>query len=86
MIIDYSKTFEKRYERLSRKIQDRIDEALERFESNPFDIRLRNHPLHGAMTGKRAISVGGDLRIIFEEFENYTLVLMLDVGTHNQVY
>lgn len=38
------------------------------------------------MLGKRAISVMGDMRIIFEEFNDYTLVLMLDVGTHNQVY
>lgn len=36
--------------------------------------------------GKRSFSVTGDMRIIFEEHENYTMVLMLDVGTHNQVY
>lgn len=64
----------------------KIDTALVRFKSNPLDAALYNHPLKGAMTGKRAISVTGDVRIIFEEYNNYVLVIMLDVGTHNQVY
>lgn len=38
------------------------------------------------MKGKRAFSVTGDMRIIFEEFDDYVLVIMLDIGTHAQVY
>lgn len=86
MIIDYSKAFEKHYEKLNIKIQDKIDEAIERFHGNPHDPTLRSHPLKGSMSGKRAFSAGGDLRIIFQEYDDYTLVLMLDVGSHNQVY
>ena len=38
------------------------------------------------MKNKRAISVTGNIRIIFKEFEDYTLVVMLDVGNHPHVY
>ena len=73
------KNFKKRYKRLTKPL-------IEKFYQNPFDPLLENHPLKGSMLGKRAISVTGDVRIIFEEHGNYVLVIMLDVGTHNQVY
>jgi mRNA-degrading endonuclease YafQ of YafQ-DinJ toxin-antitoxin module len=38
------------------------------------------------LLGKKAISINSDLRIIFEEFDDYTLVVFLDLGTHNRVY
>jgi mRNA-degrading endonuclease YafQ of YafQ-DinJ toxin-antitoxin module len=47
---------------------------------------LKNHSLNGHLLGKRAVSAGSDLRIIFEEFNGYTLVIFLDLGKHNRVY
>ena len=38
------------------------------------------------MVGLRAISVTSDIRIIFQEFFHYRVVLFLDIGTHSQVY
>lgn len=86
MIINFSKNFDKAYGRLPLKIKHKVDLSLVNFRRNPRDALLRNHALKGSMTGKRAISVTGDVRIVFEEYENYVLVIMLDVGTHNQVY
>ncbi len=86
MIIKFHKIFDKRYQRLHRKIQDQVDGALSKFSKNPFDAALHNHALKGHMEGKRAFSVTGDVRIIFEEENGYYTVIMLDVGTHNQVY
>lgn len=80
------KAFIKSLARLSPKMRDKTEAAVLKFRDNPFDSTLRNHPLKGSMFGKRAFSVSGDLRIIFQEFEHYTLVLMLDVGSHNQIY
>lgn len=86
MKVVFQKSFRKRLEKLQPKLREKIGEAIFRFRENPLDPTLRNHPLKGSMHGKRSFSVTGDIRIIFEEYENYTLVLMLDVGTHNQVY
>lgn len=80
------KSFTKNYAKLSKKLQAKTDETLLKFALDPFDPRLKNHPLKGSMFGKRAISVTGDVRIIFEEYDDYVLVVMLDVGSHPQVY
>lgn len=86
MKIIFHKKFEKSYRKLSAKLQIKVDETLEIFQSNPFDQRLRNHALKDDLKGKRALSVTGDIRIIFEEHENYTFVYLLHVGKHTQVY
>ncbi len=86
MIIDYHKHFIKSFSRADKKLQNKIIHSVDLFRKNPFDPSLKNHALKGSMQGKRAFSVTGDVRIIFEEYQDYILVVMLDVGTHNQVY
>lgn len=86
MIIEFHKIFDKKYQRLNKKIQKKIDNALAKFIKNPLDQSLKNHALKGRLKGRRAFGVTGDIRVIFEEYNNYCLVMMLDVGTHNQVY
>lgn len=80
------KKFKKQYQKLSPVLKDKTDATLKLFAKNPFNMVLKNHSLSGHLTGKRAISVTGNLRIIFEEYNNYTVVLMLNTGTHTQVY
>ena len=72
--------------RLQPRIQKKVDAVVKKFHENPFHPSLKNHPLKGKQNDKRSISVTGDMRIIFREYNNYVIVLMLDVGTHNQVY
>ncbi len=86
MRIEYYKAFTKAFDKMDQKHQEKILKAIEYFQVDPLSPALRNHPLKGSMSGKRAFSVGGDIRVIFQEFEHYTMVLMLDVGSHNQVY
>jgi len=86
MIIRYHKHFKKNLKKLDKKLRKRVYEKTALFLKNPFDEQLQNHALQGPLQGKRAIKVTGDYRIIFEEIDNYILVIMLDVGTHNQVY
>jgi len=86
MKIQFHKFFKKHYSKLTPKLKERVDIVIHKFRSNPFDPALGNHSLKGSMQGKRAISVTGNIRIIFEEHKNYTLVLVLDIGTHSQVY
>ena len=86
MKIVYHKNFLKRYKKLSKDLRTKVEDAILLFSKNPKNKKLQNHALKGNMKGKRAISVAGDVRIIFEEHDNYVLVIMLDVGSHNQVY
>ena len=45
---------------------------------------LNDHPLTGKLKGLRAFSVGGDVRVVYQETEDH--YLFLDIGSHNQVY
>lgn len=86
MKIKYHRKFQKRFEKLPPSMKVKVLEAVDKFIKNPLDKTLKNHPLKGRLIGKRAFSVTGDMRVIFEEYDGYLLVIMLDVGTHNQVY
>lgn len=86
MKIRYHKKFEKRFKKLSPSLKDKTVLAIKKFTKNPFDKTLDNHLLTGRLEGKRAFKVTGDLRIVFEEYDDYVLVVMIDVGTHPQVY
>lgn len=86
MKIEFSRTFEKQYAKLRSQEKNKVDHVISSFQDNPYDPILKNHSLKGEMKGRRAIAAGGDLRLIFREYEKYTLVLFLEVGSHNQVY
>jgi len=86
MNIKYHKRFEKQFKKLLDRDKKKIIIAIEIFIDNVNHPSIRNHSLKGVLMGKRAISAGSDLRIIFEEFENYALVIFLDLGKHNRVY
>ena len=86
MQIVFKRTFVKNYKKLSKPDRALVDRSLELFEENPLNPKLDNHPLSGRLKGKRAISAKFDLRIIFEEKDNYAVVIMLAVGAHSRVY
>lgn len=86
MKILYAKHFNREVQKLSRENQKRVREALDLFEQNPFAPSLRNHALQGTQKGNRSISAGYDLRLIFIERDGYTLILFVDVGSHDDVY
>ena len=87
MQILFKKTFIKQYKKLQGFNRSKIDHTLKLFEKNPFHPDLRNHALVGKLKGKRSISAGFDLRIVFELEDNkYMIVVMLGVGSHNNVY
>ena len=80
------KKFEKQYRKLPKVLRDKTDSVLKLFYVDPFDPKLKNHALSGNLIGKRAVSVTGDVRIIFEEHNDHTVVLMLNIGKHSRVY
>jgi addiction module RelE/StbE family toxin len=86
MKIVLHREFKKSFQRLSERYQVKTLEVINLFASNPRDPILKNHALSGRMQGLRSISVTGDYRIIFEERKREILIILLDVGSHEQVY
>jgi mRNA-degrading endonuclease YafQ of YafQ-DinJ toxin-antitoxin module len=82
----HRKKFVKGLAILSANRKKRVGEIIRLFEENPFNPQLNNHALHGKLKDLRSISAGGDLRITFFEEDNYEVVYLVCIGTHNQVY
>lgn len=86
MLIQYHRKFIKRFNRLTPKLQEKVNQKIEVFKVDPNEKSLKNHALKGEMSGQNSFSVKGDIRIIYEEHGDYSCILMLDVGKHAQVY
>ena len=54
-------TFEKQYEKLPKKIQDRFNERLILFQRNPQDLSLNIHKLQGKKKASRKHECDGKL-------------------------
>ncbi len=86
MKIVYLRRFRKQLKKLQKHQKLAVADVIILFGKNPFDPKLRNHALKGDMSGRRSISAGFDLRLIFEEHDGYAVVIMLAVGSHDEVY
>lgn len=69
----------------NKKLKKQFAKKLKLFVKNPFDKTLKNHPLKGKKIGTRAFSITGDFRVVYKQISK-SKVLLLDIGTHNQVY
>lgn len=87
-----TRVFSKNYERIlkySIKTADRIDLVLKRLQNNPFQSglrthRIRGHRRYGSVWSSRAT---GDIRVLWTFDENDDLlIILLDVGGHDEVY
>ena len=86
MTLQTTSRFDKAFARLAARDQRRVETALTLFMDQPFHPVLRNRGLTGKLRGLRAISAGYDLRIVYEEEGGHARVLLLNTGTHDEVY
>ena len=65
-----------------------IRAALELLAQDAFHPRLQTHKLRGRLTGSWACMAGYDLRIVFDfvQHEGSEAILLVTVGTHDEVY
>ena len=65
-----------------------INGTLEQLSADAAHSSLRTHKLSGLLTGFRACSAGYDLRIVFEftQSDGKEAILLLALGTHDEVY
>ena len=67
------------YERL-------LEKVLKQIEEDPFVPRLRLHPLQGRHAGKHAVRLTYEYRIVLILKLTPKEVVLLDIGTHDEVY
>ena len=65
-----------------------IEATLEQLSADSAHPSLRTHKLRGPLAGCWTCSAGSDLRIVFEyvEHEGQEAILLLALGTHDEVY
>jgi addiction module RelE/StbE family toxin len=65
-----------------------LQSALDLLTTDCFHPRLKTHKLKGELEGCWSCSAGYDLRLIFKfvEYEEAEAILLLTVGTHEEVY
>jgi len=80
----FKRSYKKRVRNNSR-LKKKFWEKMEIFLENPFFPQLRTHKLSGKLAGQWAFSVDDDCRIVFE-FVGEDRVLLIDVGSHDEVY
>jgi addiction module RelE/StbE family toxin len=81
----YSKK-EKTFLKKHRDLLDKYKETLKKLELNPFDASLKTHKLKGDLKKFYACSVNYDYRIVFIILIQDDEIILLDVGTHDDVY
>jgi addiction module RelE/StbE family toxin len=85
MDVDFTKAFNKQFDKLTSKRQQQAVNAIALFVEEEYATPLRNHGLKGVWSGYRSISVGGDLRLHYKVIAK-TKVLFVAVGSHSQLY
>ena len=68
------------------QLRQQFRDALERFVEDPFATELRTHKLTGKLSSCWAFSVDIDHRVVFMFLKGKSKVLLIDIGTHDEVY
>jgi len=81
----FKRSYKKRIS-IDNQLKEKFWDALELFTTDPFDPRLQTHKLTGRLSGYWAFSVDFDCRVIFMFIKAKKKVLLLDIGSHEEVY
>lgn len=74
--------------RTNRRSLEAVEAAMELLREDALHPRLGSHKLKGDLAGLWACSAGYDLRIVYEivKQQNSEAILLVSVGTHDEVY
>lgn len=87
MTIKYHRTFKKHFRARiapNPQLAVRFEERLLMKLQTPNNPLLYDHQLKGKKASYRAFAVTGDIRVVYKIDNN--VLLLYDIGTHNQVY
>jgi addiction module RelE/StbE family toxin len=85
--IKYHKSFQRSFKKRvvgQSKLLQQFESRLKLFAAGKHGRPLDDHALTGTLAGKRAFSITGDVRVIYVELKD--AIVLLDIGTHNQIY
>ena len=81
----FGKSYKKRIAKNPSLVQ-RFEDRLLFFEKEPFHPSLETHKLSGKLDDLWAFSVANDCRVLVDFQDDNQVALLLDIGTHDQVY
>lgn len=78
----------RRYLKKHPQVAADVTQTLDILSADAHDARLKTHKLKGDLAGTWACSAGYDLRILFEfvRHESREAILLLSMGSHDEVY
>ena len=80
----------RKFTKRNSELRDRVEQTLEQMKEDVFAVNLNTHKLSGSLDGVNACSCGYDCRVLFyidQDPESETeLIILLDVGNHDDVY
>ena len=85
----YPDSYNKRARKFLKKhpdIRNQYQKTLELLELNPHHPCLRLHALKGQLTGLSSVSINMSYRIVLQLMIRDKDIILVDVGTHDQVY
>lgn len=83
MKIYYHPRFKRSYRGLDSQIKVQAEESVALFRTDPFNIRLDTHRLHGKLKKQWSFSINSRYRILFEFLDKAkTEAVFLDIGDH----
>jgi mRNA interferase YafQ len=87
------KSFKRAFKKLIKKnpqLKEKLFSILDLLEADPFIPSLKSHKLTGNLEGYWSCSVAYDCRIIFtfrqDTDSEETLIILVDIGSHDEVY
>ncbi|PZO37654.1 MAG: type II toxin-antitoxin system mRNA interferase toxin, RelE/StbE family [Pseudanabaena frigida] len=79
----------RKFAKRNSQLEPRLIQILQLMKEDVFATQLSTHSLQGKLAGLKACSCGYDCRILFtiEISEEQTeAIVLLDIGTHDEVY
>jgi len=80
----------RKFVRRNQPLQTRVEKVIEELSNDIYSSSLGTHKLEGKLSGLLSCSCGYDCRIVFtiekDEQNGEILIVLLDVGTHDEVY
>jgi addiction module RelE/StbE family toxin len=84
----WDSAFKNRYKKVvanNPRLKKNFWEKMELFADNPYNSQLKTHKLSGKLKNYWALSLEYDCRVVFE-FKDGDKILLIDIGSHNEVY
>ncbi|HHT9135570.1 MAG TPA: type II toxin-antitoxin system RelE/ParE family toxin [Candidatus Avalokitesvara rifleensis] len=88
MEIGVSSSFRRAFKKrigIAKELERLFWRRMEVFSNNPHEPSLKTHKLSGELEGLWSFSINYDIRVIFK-FIDKNKVLLIDIGSHDEVY